>query len=131
MKFVLDSSVIIALMNGREPELVNQFVGNQHDDYSVCSVIKAELMAGAAQSRHPEKAGARLRVFWQGMPSLPFDDLASEHFAEVATVLKKSGKPIGIKDLMIAATARAHGLSVITRNVREFQRVPNLKVEAW
>lgn len=45
--------------------------------------------------------------------------------------LEHMGTPIGANDLMIAATALAHGAVLITRNVREFERVPNLRYENW
>lgn len=128
---MLDSSVCIPLLNGTEPALTERYVAAAQGDYAVCSVIKAELLLGARRSTQPHKAVNRMNAFWNSMASLPFDDLAAEHFAEIGSLLKKSGKPIGVKDLMIAATTRAHGLTVITRNLSEFRRVPDLHVERW
>jgi tRNA(fMet)-specific endonuclease VapC len=131
VKFLLDSSVVIPLLNGREPALTERYVASTHDDYALCSVVKAELLLGAQGSTNPSRATSRLRAFWDQLPSLPFDDLAAEHFAEVGAALRAKGKPIGVKDLMIAATARARGLTVVTRNLGEFRRVPALRVERW
>jgi tRNA(fMet)-specific endonuclease VapC len=128
---MLDSSVCVPLLNGTEPALTERYVALVQGDYAVCSVIKAELLLGARRSTQPHRAVSRMNAFWNSMASLPFDDLAAEHFAEVGSMLKRAGKPIGVKDLMIAATARAHGLTVVTRNLSEFRRVADLRVERW
>jgi tRNA(fMet)-specific endonuclease VapC len=65
------------------------------------------------------------------VPSLPFDDRAAEHCGEIRALLAREGRPIGPYDLQIAAIARAAGLILVTRNVSEFTRVPNLTIENW
>ena len=65
------------------------------------------------------------------LPALPFDVAAARQYGEVRAELERLGTPIGDADLRIAAIARVHGLTVITGNVRHFQRVPGLPVENW
>jgi tRNA(fMet)-specific endonuclease VapC len=62
---------------------------------------------------------------------LPFDEPADEHHADIRSALECAGTPIGGNDLLIAAHARSRGLTVVTHNVREFQRVADLRVEDW
>ncbi len=65
------------------------------------------------------------------MDVIPFDYHAATHFGQVRAELSKMGKPIGPYDSMIAGHARALGLILVTNNIREFKRVPGLRVENW
>jgi tRNA(fMet)-specific endonuclease VapC len=62
---------------------------------------------------------------------LPFDEPADEHYADIRAALERAGTPIGSNDLLIAAHARSRGLTLVTHNLREFERVPGLKVVDW
>ena len=57
--------------------------------------------------------------------------MSAEHYGAIRACLEESGQPIGPMDMLIAAEARAYDLVVVTDNVREFERVPNLTVENW
>ena len=63
--------------------------------------------------------------------SLPFDDRAAEEYGKIRAHLSSAGTLIGPNDLIIAATALAHACTVVTRNTREFSRVPGLLLEDW
>jgi tRNA(fMet)-specific endonuclease VapC len=63
--------------------------------------------------------------------SLAFDDRCAEEAGLIRLHLERSGRPIGPNDLLIAATARAHDLVLVTHNRREFERIPGLRVEDW
>lgn len=63
--------------------------------------------------------------------TIPFDALAAESAARIRSELRKKGTPIGSLDLLIGATALAHGCVLVTSNVREFDRIPSLIVEDW
>jgi tRNA(fMet)-specific endonuclease VapC len=67
----------------------------------------------------------------QALTVLPLDPPADEHYADIRASLERSGTPIGSHDLFIAAHARSRGMTLLTRNLREFQRVPGLTVEDW
>jgi tRNA(fMet)-specific endonuclease VapC len=68
-------------------------------------------------------------LFLRGMPRLAFDEAAAEHHADIRDELRH--QPIGERDLLIAAIARAGDLAVVTNNTREFSRVPRLQVADW
>jgi tRNA(fMet)-specific endonuclease VapC len=72
-----------------------------------------------------------LQRSFQPFLSLPFDDRCAEHYGVVRTQLERDGRPIGPNDLMIAATAMAHDLVLVTNNTGEFLRVAGLAVEDW
>jgi len=97
----------------------------------LCSIVKAELLYGARRSDQTAANLRRLIKFFASMKSLPFDDACAEQHAIIRTELARSGKPIGPNDMIIAATAVAHGLTLVTHNTREFSRVPGLALEDW
>ena len=66
-----------------------------------------------------------------GMTSLPFNDQAAEAYGRIRARLGTQGTPIGPNDLIIAATAIAHNVTLITHNTREFSRVDSLRIEDW
>ena len=63
------------------------------------------------------------------LPILPFDLQAARIHARIAAEFAAAGQPIGLNDLLIAATALTHGYSVLTENLRDFERVPGLVVQ--
>ena len=65
------------------------------------------------------------------MTVLPLDEPADEHYADIRAELERAGTPIGSHDLFIAAHARSRDMTLITHNMREFTRVPGLRVEDW
>lgn len=72
-----------------------------------------------------------VRLFTEPFECLPFDAVCAEHAGEIRAQLSASGAPIGPYDVLIAATARANRLTLVTHNLREFQRVVGVKLEDW
>ena len=70
-------------------------------------------------------------AFFGAIRVLPYDRMAAEATAKARANLKRRGRPIGAYDVLIAGTALAHGLIVVTSNVREFKQVEGLRVEDW
>ncbi len=97
----------------------------------LCSVVKAELAYGALRSADPAANRVRVDTFTRPYRSLPFDDAAAEHFAVLRRHLESLGTTIGPYDLQIAAIALANNCTIVTRNTREFSRVPGLLLEDW
>ena len=62
---------------------------------------------------------------------LPFDEPADQHYADIRAALERAGTPIGNHDLFIAAHARSRGMTLVTHNTRDFERVSGLSVEDW
>ena len=73
----------------------------------------------------------RLQAFLGAFQSLPFDDAAAEAYGRLRAELARRGTPIGPNDLMIAAIALVHDLTLVTHNTAEFSRVSDLRFEDW
>ena len=97
----------------------------------VCSVVKAELLYGARRSHRVAQNLANLDRFFTPLTSLAFDDACAAEYGLLRADLSHAGTPIGANDLMIAAIARHHDLTVVTHNFDEFSRVVGLRVEDW
>jgi tRNA(fMet)-specific endonuclease VapC len=74
---------------------------------------------------------ASVTDFVKRLAVLDFDAAAAESFADIRAELERSGKPIGPYDMLIAGHARSWGLTVVSYNRWEFERVPGLRVETW
>lgn len=131
MIYLLDSNVCIHLLNGRHTKLIQRFQQYDPGQTLLCSMVKGELLRGALRSQRVELNLERLAIFFAPLKSLPFDDSAAEHFARIGAELMKRGTPIGTNDLVIAATALAHQVTLVTHNTTEFGRVPGLRLEDW
>jgi len=116
---------------GRAPKLTSQIRSLKPTDLAVCTVVKAELLFGALKSARRSENLASVRRFLEPFECYPFDDLACDTYAELRVHLERAGTPIGPNDLLIAAIALARDCAVVTANIREFERVPGLRVELW
>jgi tRNA(fMet)-specific endonuclease VapC len=87
-----------------------------------------ELYQGAYYARDPEKALRGLRVFLRGRRLLPLNRAILERFGVIRGDLSRRGLTVGDFDLLIAATALHHNLTLLRRNRRHFSRVPNLRL---
>lgn len=131
MTRALDTNIIIALLRGKDAALSSRFLDGRPADYAVPEMVRAELLLGAQLSARPHENRKIVEKFLAPLRMLPFAGVAAEHWAEIRAALQKSGTLIGPNDLVIAATARAAGCTLITRNTAEFLRVPSLAVEEW
>jgi tRNA(fMet)-specific endonuclease VapC len=129
--YLLDTNVCIRYLNGRAPGVRERLQSLPPAEVVVCSVVKAELFAGAMKSTDPARTLARQLRFLSQFISLPFDDRAAEAYGRIRTQLETAGAPIGPYDLQIAAIAVSSGLILVTHNTREFGRVPDLALEDW
>lgn len=86
---------------------------------------------GARKYGDPVKREARIETTLNPFPNLLFDLNAARRFARIRDELERAGQVIGGNDLMIAAIALVHGLTVVTHDCGEFERVPGLQVEDW
>lgn len=131
MIYLLDANTCIGFLNGTSERIRHHMETVAARDIALCSVVKAEMIYGAFKSAWPERNLIRQRHFFRRFVSLPFDDSAADAYGEIRAHLEKVGKLIGPNDLMIAAIARANGLTLVTHNTREFQRVEGLRLTDW
>ena len=131
MKYLWDTDICVSFLRGRDHSIVERLL--QIDPFSVliCSVVRAELVFGAFRSSRPKENLEKVRDFLSGFGSVPFDDRAAEVYGEIRAHLSEHGLVIGPNDLLIAAIALAHGMTLVTHNTREFERVRELNLEDW
>jgi tRNA(fMet)-specific endonuclease VapC len=131
MKRLLDTNVCVAYLNGSDARVRDRLLEVSPSDVCLCSVVKAELLYGARKSRRVNENLARVTELFAALESLPFDDNAAEYYGMLRVQLEAAGTLIGANDMMIAATALAAGVTLVTRNQREFLRVAGLSIETW
>jgi tRNA(fMet)-specific endonuclease VapC len=131
MKWLLDTNACIRYLNGRAPALKLRLDAVGDSDILVCSIVKAELAFGAARSTNPARTAAAQAKFLNRFVSLSFDDACAVVYGGIRAVLARAGTPIGPNDVLIAATALANGVTLITHNTAEFSRVPGLPLDDW
>lgn len=129
--YLLDTNVCIRYLNGRSPAILRRLQQESPANIAVCSVVKAELFYGAHRSHNPERSLAKQLMFLAPLPSFPFDDAAAEQYGRIRAELSGQGTSIGPNDLLIAAISVANQLTLVTHNIKEFNRVPNLIFEDW
>jgi len=100
-------------------------------DCAVSAVTVYELFCGVEKAQNPISERQKVELFLSVIAELPFDRAAAETAARIRVELEKKGTPIGPYDILIAGHALVNGLTVVTNNLGEFQRVGGLKVEAW
>jgi tRNA(fMet)-specific endonuclease VapC len=128
MTFLLDTNICIAAMK-QEPVVMERLSEMKVGSVGLPAIVLAELAYGAARSNASGKSLRILAEFGEALPVIAFDFAAAHHYGKIRAALVGSGKPIGPNDLFIAATALAHNAILVTRNVREFSRVPGLRWE--
>ena len=128
---LLDTNICVYLIRNRPPEVLRRFDEYAVGDVGLSSVTAAELHFGAHKSRSPEQNLAALEQFLLPLTVVGFDEGAAAAYGRVRAFLEGRGTPIGSLDTLIAAHALSLDLTLVTNNVREFERVPDLEVENW
>jgi tRNA(fMet)-specific endonuclease VapC len=128
--YLLDTNTCVYAIK-RDSRVLRSLQEHSPDDFGVSAITVAELWFGAAKSSRPEQTRLSVDAFLKPFEVLPFAGEAAEEYAEIRLQLERAGRPIGERDLLIAATAKSRRLTVVTRNVREFGRVSGLNVEDW
>jgi tRNA(fMet)-specific endonuclease VapC len=131
VRYLLDTNICIALVHRPELALKQRLAEKMPQDLVLCSIVKAELLYGARKSQRVAENLKELEAFFAPFDSVPFDDKAADFYGTTRALLAKAGTPIGTNDLFIAGIALAHDLVVVTRNRKEFVRVPGLRIEVW
>ncbi|MCX7115545.1 MAG: type II toxin-antitoxin system VapC family toxin [Gammaproteobacteria bacterium] len=131
MKYMLDTNICIYLIKKQPEHVLQKFKSCSIGDICISSVTYAELMYGVEKSQHHQKNMIALNEFTLPLDLISFDDEAARHYGRIRTYLEKKGMPIGALDLMIAAHAQRLGFTLVTNNVKEFDRIPNLIIEDW
>ncbi len=131
MTYMLDTNICIYVMRKKPEKVLQRFRDELNDGICISSITLAELEYGMKHSSNPLKNEQALLRFLVPLSVLPFGTAAASEYGEIRAYLQSLGAPIGPLDMLIASHARAEGMILVTNNVREFERVPNLELENW
>jgi tRNA(fMet)-specific endonuclease VapC len=130
LKYLLDTNIVIYVIKRRPIEVLSIFNENA-GRMAISAVTLSELFHGAEKSAKVAQNLAVVEEFSSLLEVLPYTAKASQHYGAIRSALERVGRPIGVNDLHIAAHARSEGLTLVTHNLGEFERVPGLLTENW
>lgn len=130
LRYMLDTNIVIYTIKNR-PKIVKEAFVAHYGQVCISTVTLMELIYGAEKSAAPGRNTRDVEAFAARLDVLDYDSEAAAHSGQLRSELAKAGTPIGPYDQMIAGHARSRGFILVTNNVREFARVPGLRVENW
>ena len=130
LKYMLDTNIAIYVIKRRPPEALVTF--NQHaGQLCISSITLAELMHGVEKSARPHHNLLQVEDFVSRLTVLEYGNKAAAHYGDIRAALERKGTSIGVNDLHIAGHARCAGLTLVTNNLQEFERVEGLRIDNW
>ncbi len=130
LKYMLDTNIAIYVIKRRPIDALETF--NLHaGQMSLSSISLAELLHGAEKSSKPEHNMMQVEDFVARLEVLDYSSKAAAHYGDIRADLERKGTPIGVNDLHIAGHARSEGMTLVTNNMREFERVEGLRLTNW
>jgi tRNA(fMet)-specific endonuclease VapC len=130
LAYMLDTNICIYLMKARPPELREKF-NELAEQLCISTITLGELHYRAEKSARPAKNLTGLAQFVARLEVLSFGDKAAAHYGQLRAEVERAGTPCGSYDMQIGGHARSEGLTLVTNNMREFARMPGLRVENW
>ena len=127
---MLDTSICIYVMKNYPIDLRDKF-NSLAEQLCISSITLGELHYGAEKSARRVKNLAAIEHFVARLDVLAFAAKAAAHYGQVRAELERAGTPCGPHDMQIGGHARSEGLIVVTNNLREFSRMPGVRVENW
>jgi predicted nucleic acid-binding protein len=125
-RYLLDTDWIVDALNGQETA-IKTLLELAPSGLALGIITYGELYEGAVFARDPEPALSGLRSFLKGKAILPLTTTIMERFAQIRGSLPRSiRQQIGDLDILIAATCLEHNLTLLTRNLKDFQKIPHL-----
>ena len=130
LKYLLDTDIAIYTVKNKPKVVRDAFIAHE-GQLCISAVTQMELIYGAEKSSDPARNLREVEGFLARLDVLPFDGDAATHTGQIRAELARTGKPIGPYDQMIAGHARSKGLILVSNNVKEFARVPGIRLENW
>ena len=130
MRYLLDTNICIYVINARPPAVLERFLAHEADGVGISAITTSELYWGVHKSGSARNLAA-LEKFLSPLTVLDYGLAAAQRYGELRAHLDRQGTPIGPLDQQIAAHALALDVTLVTNNLREFERVPGLRFENW
>ena len=131
MRYMLDTNICIYAIKNKPKEVIERLEEHESSEICISSVTYAELIHGVEKSKAVNKNRIALTLLLADIEILPFDANAAESYGEIRAELERKGTPIGPLDMMIAGHAKSLGYTVVTNNIKEFERIVGLRFENW
>jgi len=128
--YLLDTNTLIYFFK-RQGNVSERLLNTTPSEIAISLLTVYEIEVGLAKSSDPLRRRNQFEEFLSVVKLIPFDQNEARISAQLRAILEKIGKPIGPIDTLIAGSALAHGATLITHNLSEFERVPGLAVEDW
>jgi tRNA(fMet)-specific endonuclease VapC len=129
-QYMLDTNICIYVVKNYPAKLRERF-NRLADQLCISTITLAELHDGAEKSARRLDNLEAIRQFVARLGILPFSTAAAAHYGEIRGALERAGTPAGAYDMLIAGHARSEGMTVVTNNLREFERMPGVRAENW
>ena len=129
--YFLDTNICIYILNNKYPHIKQRLLDCDMGSVKMPSAVYYELCHGAEKSKQRERSFERLSTLVSHIEIVPFDKQAAELAGKIRADLEQVGQVIGGNDIIIAATTLANGATLVTNNLREFERIDRLSIENW
>ena len=130
LRYMLDTNICIYVILNRPAGLRERF-NELSEQLCISTITLAELHFGVEKSARVTQNRNIVEEFVARLEIQPFSVDAAAHYGQIRAALERAGRPVGLHDMLIGAHARSEGLTLVTNNRREFDRIPGLAVENW
>lgn len=130
-KVMLDTNICIYLIKNKPIEVREKFNAYEVGEICISSITVSELYYGVDKSQMVEKNLQALALFLAPLNIMDYNEKASLKYGKLRASLESTGKVIGSLDMLIAAHALSLGVTLVTNNTKEFERVDGLRLENW
>ncbi len=131
IRYLLDTDICIELIRGKSGDATAHLRKQSPGSVALSAITLAELQFGVANSSDPPRNHLALLHFVASMSVVSFDARAAEAYGRIRKNLELRGIPIGAMDTLIAAQAQSLNVTLVSNNIKEFARIPDLPLENW
>lgn len=131
MRYMLDTNICIYIIREKPVKVLKKLRTFDVTDISISAITHSELEYGVAKSSRRKDNQEALNKFLSPLEIVPYDDKAAAYYGEIRHYLEKKGAIVGAMDMLIGAHAKSIPVTLVTNNLREFKKIPGLRVENW
>jgi tRNA(fMet)-specific endonuclease VapC len=131
MRYLLDTNICIYLIKKRPQAVLYEFVKHSPQNVAISAITLFELEYGAEKSQHQQRSKDALERFLAPLRCIDIDRQAAIESAVIRAELERKGTPIGPFDLLIAGVAKSRNMTLVTNNIKEYNRIEGLRLTNW
>jgi tRNA(fMet)-specific endonuclease VapC len=128
---MLDTNICIYIIREKPIKVLKKLRTFDFTDIVISAITHSELEYGVAKSSRRKDNQAALNKFLSSLEIIPYDDKAAAVYGQIRSHLEKKGAIVGAMDMLIGAHAQSIPVTLVTNNLKEFKRIPGLRVENW